>query len=611
MIRIITLLCLLALAAAPRAAMADALDYAAFSALPVQHEGRIKPIDSFARATLVQISGRESADGLDATAWLAEMLFNPAGALHRPVFRIFRPQQLDLPEKGSRYYSYADLAPVLQARTETLETLASVPEKDWNEDQRELVRLSETSLLYAQLLRSFSFLLPLNLELPAPLAKEWKMEADKPHTLQDFRPYRAALEKRVQTIIARRGKDPARYPDADRKIAQFAMDLHILETAGRDNFLLRILPGMDGEEWHSPWALTEQGQGSPQSAAYLDLWRKMAAAYQSQDKAAWDAAMAGALQESRTFDGQNHTGLEIAYNTLQPLMICALLYFAAFAGMAVYSLRGNRWAHLAGFVALTLGACVQTAAIVSRIMILGRAPVGTLYESILFVALICVIAAIVIEYLRQDGNGLLIGSVAGLLLLFTAGSFADGDTMKMLVAVLNTNFWLSTHVLCITAGYGFCLIASLLAHVWLAREASGNKADDLVAPVRITALIALLLTTVGTILGGIWADQSWGRFWGWDPKENGALLIVLWLAWVFHGQIGGKLNRAAFMAVMAVLSCIVAVAWFGVNLLSVGLHSYGFITGIAGGLGAFCALECAVTGWLWHKTHRRKQAAAI
>ena len=87
---------------------------------------------------------------------------------------------------------------------------------------------------------------------------------------------------------------------------------------------------------------------------------------------------------------------------------------------------------------------------------------------------------------------------------------------------------------------------------------------------------ATLLSFVGTVLGGIWADQSWGRFWGWDPKENGALLIVIWNALILHARWGGMVKQRG-MAVLAVLGNIVtAWSWFGTNLLGVGLHSYGF-----------------------------------
>lgn len=602
-VRLLALLCFI-LSVVPYAAKAENFDTHSFARLPVQHEGRIKPIDTFARVLLEHFSGGETVDGMNANEWLAETLFDPGTALQRPVFRIFRPQQFDLPQKDTRYYSFAELSPALQARADTIGKLTATPEKDWTEDQRALMQLSEASILYTQLLRSLSFLLPLNLDIPESLAKSWKLNPDGPYRLQDFRPHKDALERRVQGIIKRKGKDPARYSPEERAIAQFAMNLHVLEAAGQNNLLLRILPGIAGDEWHTPWALKETGQGSPQSAAYLRHWEDMARAYQTGDSSAWKAASESALRSIDTFEGVSSIGLEVAYNTFHPLIVCGFLYFSAFAAMMVFSLRANPTIRRLGLSALIAGSIVHLGAIVCRVLILERAPVGTLYESILFVALVCVFIAIVIECNRKDGLGLLTGAISGLLLLFTAGSFVDGDSMKVLVAVLNTNFWLSTHVLCITAGYGFCLIASLLAHLWLGREAFGRKADDLVAPVMIVSLVALLLTTVGTILGGIWADQSWGRFWGWDPKENGALLIVLWLVWLLHGRIAGQLKRPAFMAGIAMLSVIVALAWFGVNLLSVGLHSYGFITGVATGLGAFCALEAALIGYAWFRRHR-------
>ncbi|MGB1077004.1 MAG: cytochrome c biogenesis protein CcsA, partial [Bdellovibrionales bacterium] len=101
--------------------------------------------------------------------------------------------------------------------------------------------------------------------------------------------------------------------------------------------------------------------------------------------------------------------------------------------------------------------------------------------------------------------------------------------------------------------------------------------------------------------GGVWADQSWGRFWGWDPKENGALLIVLWLVWLIHGKMSGHVKHVYYLAGLSFLSVIVALSWFGVNLLSVGLHSYGFIEGIALGLFTFCFVEILVLSGLVYR----------
>jgi hypothetical protein len=107
------------------------------------------------------------------------------------------------------------------------------------------------------------------------------------------------------------------------------------------------------------------------------------------------------------------------------------------------------------------------------------------------------------------------------------------------------------------------------------------------------------------------ADQSWGRFWGWDPKENGALLIVLWLIWIQHGRIAGRLSRFAFLAAVAFLNVIVAIAWFGVNLLGIGLHSYGFITGIALALALFCAGEILLIAILWKLNAEKTRHALV
>jgi hypothetical protein len=111
-----------------------------------------------------------------------------------------------------------------------------------------------------------------------------------------------------------------------------------------------------------------------------------------------------------------------------------------------------------------------------------------------------------------------------------------------------------------------------------------------------TICFATLFSFVGTVLGGLWADDSWGRFWGWDPKENGALIIVLWNALVLHSRWGG-LVRQRGLAVLAIGGNIaVGWSWFGVNELGVGLHSYGFTEGVLRTLGIFVLSQMAIMG---------------
>jgi hypothetical protein len=117
---------------------------------------------------------------------------------------------------------------------------------------------------------------------------------------------------------------------------------------------------------------------------------------------------------------------------------------------------------------------------------------------------------------------------------------------------------------------------------------------DLVRMVYGTLCFAIFFSFVGTVLGGLWADDSWGRFWGWDPKENGALLIVLWNALVLHARWGGMVKNRG-LAVLAVGGCIfTAWSWFGVNELGVGLHTYGFTAGVLQNLGRWVAFQLAV-----------------
>ena len=134
----------------------------------------------------------------------------------------------------------------------------------------------------------------------------------------------------------------------------------------------------------------------------------------------------------------------------------------------------------------------------------------------------------------------------------------------------------------ITLGYSATFVAGFLALVYVCRglmtkTLSPGTAKGLTRMVYGIICFATLFSFVGTILGGIWADQSWGRFWGWDPKENGALLIVIWNALVLHCRWGGLVRERGLMNLAIFGNIVTAFSWFGVNMLGIGLHSYGFM----------------------------------
>jgi ABC-type transport system involved in cytochrome c biogenesis permease subunit len=179
--------------------------------------------------------------------------------------------------------------------------------------------------------------------------------------------------------------------------------------------------------------------------------------------------------------------------------------------------------------------------------------------------------------------------------------------MEMMRAVLDTNFWLATHVVTIALGYSACFVAGALAVAYvllglatplLTQRVGANGAvtlgQALVQMVYAIVCFATLFSFVGTVLGGIWADQSWGRFWGWDPKENGALLIVLWNAIILHARWGGLVRERGLMNLAIFANVVTAFSWFGVNMLGVGLHSYGFMDAAFQWLMIFLASQVAV-----------------
>jgi cytochrome c-type biogenesis protein CcsB len=252
---------------------------------------------------------------------------------------------------------------------------------------------------------------------------------------------------------------------------------------------------------------------------------------------------------------------------------------------------------------------VHTFAICMRIYLQGRPPVTNLYSSAVFIGWGCVVLCLYIEYLFRNGLGSVGAGLLGFATLIIAHHLsASGDTMEMMQAVLDTNFWLATHVTTVTLGYTATFVAGFIGLVYvilgLTTRLLNQKPADRLAEAAATGTVAgfaatsyyqnqtigktlsqilygvvcfaMLLSFVGTVLGGIWADQSWGRFWGWDPKENGAILIVIMNALILHARWGGLVKDRG-MAVLAMVGNMVTMwSWFGTNQLGIGLHAYGF-----------------------------------
>jgi ABC-type transport system involved in cytochrome c biogenesis permease subunit len=226
---------------------------------------------------------------------------------------------------------------------------------------------------------------------------------------------------------------------------------------------------------------------------------------------------------------------------------------------------------------------VHTAGLAARVFLQGRPPVTNLYSSAIFVGWVAAGLGLAAERAHKRGFAAASGALVGFCTLVIAQHLAaSGDTMEMMRAVLNSNFWLTTHVVTVTMGYGATFLAGMLGAAWVLRRQFLSNPDPettraLVSLTYGVVAFSLLFSFIGTVLGGIWADQSWGRFWGWDPKENGALLIVLWNALILHVRWAGFARERGIMVMTVAGNIITSLSWFGVNMLGIGLHSYGFM----------------------------------
>jgi cytochrome c-type biogenesis protein CcsB len=351
------------------------------------------------------------------------------------------------------------------------------------------------------------------------------------------------------------------------------------------------------------------------------------------------------------FDKEVQKGrAEFFFNQTKPFLHATIMYIVVFVlacgALLTFTLfpGPSESFRVSAFYLMLLAGTVHTFGLIFRMVLEGRPPVTNLYSSAIFIGWAVMIFGLVIERIYRLGIGCLVGSVAGFVTLLIAHNLAvGGDTMEMLRAVLDTNFWLATHVVVITLGYASTFFAGLLAILYIflglstrllkqklnvgMREAVGLVAVGTAAGGAVGALaagslaagvarrpneidigkalskmvygvicFATLFSFVGTVLGGIWADQSWGRFWGWDPKENGALLIVLWNAIILHARWGGMVRDRGIMNMAVFGNIVTSFSWFGVNMLGIGLHSYGFMDAAFKWLMGFMGSQVLIIG---------------
>lgn len=278
--------------------------------------------------------------------------------------------------------------------------------------------------------------------------------------------------------------------------------------------------------------------------------------------------------------------------------LTAVLYLAA-ALLLALSLK---WTGARGYALFTyiLALTANVSLLALRIYILERPPVSNMLESLLFVPF--VVAAISLLFLRTFPSKLpLLGGAltASALLFLTRFAFPESN-LENAPAVLNSRFWLIIHVLMVVSSYAFFLVASAVAHVhlWLSsKKEKSDLASSLSSLILIILYSGTFLLISGTILGGVWAQQSWGRFWDWDPKESWAFISSCLYLILIHLYRFGMINEAGLSKGAILGALLIGFTWYGVNyLLGTGLHSYGFGSGGSEWFVAFCLTELLFIG---------------
>lgn len=586
----------------------DGLEFYQFGQLPLIAEGRVKPFDTLARNTLRAIANREtfkddSGQRQPAIRWLLDVIASPAKAERHRVFRIDNMEVLDtlgLKRRQGNLYSVAEIRQGVDAFEKQVTQARRKDLGDLTTYERKLLELDQQIRTYTRVAGAFQ---PLELPpLPSP-------HDDEKASQQKIEAFRLSYANFVQSL--ERVQPPLAVPLQTNFEGRAEPQWQSYARAWTDAYIGARLLGQTPDP-----ALTQL------ESVFVAYSRKDAKEFNQQV-----AAYHRLLRQNPPAELKSETGIvtrmfgsfygfEAYFNHVAPFYHAAVLYLVAFVLTACGWLGWSKPLNRAAFLLLLGTALIHTLALVARIYISGRPPVTNLYSSAVFIGWGGVLLAMVFEWLYRNGIGNAVAAIMGFATLLIAHSLAaSGDTFTVLQAVLDTQFWLATHVVAITFGYATTFLAGALGMMYvfgfvvlpavlkllnrvgglaLASPLRAETSKELTRMIYGTLCFSIFFSFFGTVLGGLWADDSWGRFWGWDPKENGALIIVLWTALVLHARWGGMVRERGLAVLTIGGNIVTAWSWFGVNELGVGLHSYGFTEGVLLALGLFVGSQLLI-----------------
>ncbi len=500
-------------------------------ALPVQDGGRIKPYDSFAREKLELIYGKSSykrqASGQyeqkSEPAYLIVLSFvlAPESWLKIPLFEV---NHLDVKNKLK----------------------LPLDQKHFTGDQ--IFKSEEFTNLMQEL-------------------------SDKRQSKEKLTPYFQALQRIENQMFVFREL-----------------------SSGR---LLKILPSKTNDGWLSIAELPENLQPlfieiSQNFAKYLGEISDNFESKKNENQAAlaFDQSVqrymdAAAKESPEQYAKTNKVVSEVLYNDVHPFRWTYVFYLLSALTLLFAWIKSMDSVMKISWILALLGFLIHTSGFIFRMYLAERPPVTNMYETVVWMSWGSILFSIVLEKIYKFKFILFAGMLVGIVAMIIADNVPAvlDPTIQPLEAVLRSNYWLIIHVMTICISYSAFALAWSLGNIGLVYYANDEvkykeQIQKIATAIYRAIQIGIVFLTPGIILGGIWADYSWGRFWGWDPKETWALIALMGYIVVLHARLINWLQNFGMVVSAVMTFSLVIMAWYGVNfVLGAGLHSYGFGAG--------------------------------
>ncbi len=437
-----------------------------------------------------------------------------------------------------------------------------------------------------------------------PLAEAFGLAKDRTlFSYEELRPAMDKIEALMQSAKEKRDKDvrPSKLEQETERVYSRLVAVHQLSTGEN----MTVIPAPSSGSWQSAYQTLDKKAADFKKITELFGERK----YPEFREAA--AAWIQTVDQATEFKYRQKINLEIFYHSVRPFLWAWILYLAAFLFFSVFG-RGSLTGKI-GVASFAAGFALHTCGLALRVLILERPPVSNMYESMVFMNWALIIFAGILWAFFKSRPLLSVATLVSALVMIYGDLLPIDANMDVLVPVLRSNYWLTIHVMTIVASYGAFGLAMGLGHrhiiLCLRNKLDSREETQSVNLIYHTIQIGAWLLGVGTILGGVWANESWGRFWGWDPKETWALITFLAYIIIIHLKFSRAIN-SFWIAASSILGFLfVLMTWYGVNfVLGRGLHSYGQGSGGIIWIVYYLAAEALFLAWVIAALQRRPSA---